>query len=254
MSTLVRVNGEAIDVTEAVRLDGFSDSPFLSGVMRDVLIRQHAERNNVRNTDDELQLAADEFRYSRGLETADALKQWMSANHQSVASLQEVLDLMLLNNKVRNGIPEADLRAYYAEHQLEFEKVDLYSIRLETEDQAKELLAQIHEEGANFHVLAMEHSQDQDTRHAGGYVGRVTRSQVTSTVEAAVFKIKPVAVIGPVKGEKGWNLFRVTALYRPSFEEVREEIRMVLFNQLIRRLQSEAAIEYAIFDSAAAGM
>lgn len=251
MSTLVRVNGEAIDLTAAVRSESFGESQFLTGVIRGLLIRQHADRNNLRNTDQELQLAADEFRYGRGLESADALNQWMTESHQTPMSLQENLDLMLLNNKLRNAIPEADLRAYYAEHQLEFEKVDLYSIRVDTEDQAKELLSQIHEEGANFHVLAMEHSQDQDTRHAGGYVGRLTRAQVTPAVEAAVFKTKPISVVGPVKSDKGWNLFCVTSLYRPSFEDVCDEIRLTLFDQLLKKLRSEATVEYPVFGAAA---
>jgi parvulin-like peptidyl-prolyl isomerase len=254
VSTLVRVNGDAIDVPAAVQLESFSEAGFLTEVIRGLLIRQHAERSNIRNTSEELQLAADEFRYSRGLESVDALKQWMSQNHQTPLSLQENLDLMLLNNKIRNAIPDSDLRAYYAEHQLEFEEVDLYSIRVDTEDQAKELLSQILEEGANFHVLAMEHSQDQDTRRTGGYAGRLARSQVTAAVEAAVFKIKPVAVVGPVKSDKGWNLFRVTELHRPSFEEVRDKIQMTLFDQSFQKLRSEATVEYPVFDSAAAGL
>jgi parvulin-like peptidyl-prolyl isomerase len=254
VSALIRVNGDAIDVPAAVQLESFSEAKFLPEVIRGLLIRQHAERSNIRNTNEELQLAADEFRYSRGLESVDALNQWMSENHQTPLSLQQNLDLMLLNNKVRNAIPDSELRAYYAEHQLEFEKVDLYSIRVDTEDQAKELLSQIHEEGANFHVLAMEHSQDQDTRRTGGYAGRLSRAQVTSTVEAAVFKIKPVAVVGPVKSDKGWNLFRVTELHRPSFEDVRDEIQMTLFTQLFQKLRSEATVEYPVFDSAAAGL
>jgi parvulin-like peptidyl-prolyl isomerase len=254
VSTLVRVNGDAIDVPAAVHLESFGEAQFLPGVIRGLLIRQYAERNNIRNTDQELQLAADEFRYGRGLESVDALNQWLSENYQSPVSLQDSLDLMLLNNKVRNAIPDADLRAYYAEHQLEFEKVDLYSIRVDTEEQAKELLAQIHEDGANFHILAMEHSQDPDTRPAGGYAGRLKRSQVTPAVEAAVFKTKPVSVVGPVKSDKGWNLFCVTAQYRPSFDDVRNEIQVTLFDQLLKKLQSEATVEYPVFDGAAASL
>jgi parvulin-like peptidyl-prolyl isomerase len=250
VSTLIRVNGEAIDTAAALRLESLNDSRFLPDVIRGVLIRQYAERNHIRNTDEELQLAADEFRYGRGLESADALRQWMNENHQDPASLQETLELMLLNNKVRNAIPESELRAYYAEHQLEYEKVELYSIRVETEDRAKELQSQIHEEGASFHALAMEHSQDEDTRRSGGYVGQVTREQVTPAVEAAVFKTKPVEVVGPVKSDKGWNLFCVTAQSKPAFEEMRDKIRLTLFEQLVEKLRSEAAVEYPVFSAA----
>jgi parvulin-like peptidyl-prolyl isomerase len=254
LSTLVRVNGDDIDVVAAVRTESFSESRLLPDVVNALLIRQYAAQKNIQNTDQELQLAADEFRYGRGLESVDALNQWLSDHHQTAMSLQETLDLMLLNNKVRNAIPESELRAYYAEHQLEFEKVDLYSIRVGTEEEAKELRSQIHDDSANFHLLAMEHSKDEDTRRSGGYAGRLTRAQVTPAVEAAVFKVNPVAIVGPMKSEKGWNLFRVTELHRPSFEDVRDSIRLTLFEQLVKKLRSQASIEYPAFKGSGGGI
>ena len=92
MSTLVRINGEALETRLAVQLESFREPQFLPAVVRSLLIRQYAERNNIRNTDQELQLAVDEFRYSRGLESLDAVRQWMKENHQSPQSLQESLD------------------------------------------------------------------------------------------------------------------------------------------------------------------
>ena len=80
------------------------------------------------------------------------------------------------------------------------------------ESKAKELLSQISEEGANFHVLAMEHSQDENTRHVGGYAGRLTRSQVTGAVEAAVFKAKAGAVIAHHVRELRDHVAHVAAL------------------------------------------
>jgi parvulin-like peptidyl-prolyl isomerase len=253
MPVLVRVNGEAIEVAAAVRAESFQEGEFLSRTVGTALIRRYAERNNIRNTDQELQLAVDEFRYGRGLEAVDAVEQWLRENNQTALSLQDGIDTMLLNNKVRNSIPEADMRAYFAEHQLEFDQVELYSIRVATEDKAKELLSQIQEEGANFHVLAMEHSEDEDTRNLGGYAGRLTRSQMTGLVEAAVFAAKPGTVIGPVKTEKGWNLFKVAARHKPDFDEARGVIQITLFDQLIRKLRAEATIDFPLFDDAAAG-
>lgn len=252
MSTLVRVNGEAIDVAAAVRAETFQGGEFLSGAIRAALIRGYADRNNIRNTDEELQLAVDEFRYSRALESMEAVQQWLREHNQTGLSLQEGIDMMLLNNKVRNSIPDADIRAYFAEHQIEFDKVDLYSIRVASENKAKELLSQIREEGPNFHVVAMEHSEDEDTRRLGGFAGRLARSQVTGAVEAAVFAAKPGTVIGPVKTEKGWNLFKVVALHKASLEEARGLIQITLFDQLIQKMLAEAAIEFPLLDEAAA--
>ena len=225
MSTLVRVNGEVVDTATALRVGILHDEPFLKNTISNALIRQYAEKHNIRNTDEELQLAADELRYSRGLESVDTVTQWMRESNQTPLSVQDGIDIMLLHNKVRNAIPEAEIQAYYAEHQLELESVELYSIRLDSHDKANEILAQINDEGANFNVLAMEHSQDQDSRHLGGYVGNLPRSQVTGEVEAAVFRAKPAAVVGPVKTHNGWNLFKVAAFHRPTLEESRPDSR-----------------------------
>ena len=191
MTALLKVNGETIDAAAAVRLSILHNGTFLRDTIRNAVIRQYAEKQGIRNSDAELQLAADELRYNRGLEAVEAVTQWMRENHQTPLAIQDGIDAMLLNNKVRNAIAEEKLQAYYAEHKLEYEAAELYSIRVDSESKAKELLAQLNDEGANFHALAMEHSQDDKSRHLGGFVGRLTRSEMTGVVAAAVFAPRP---------------------------------------------------------------
>lgn len=250
MTILATVNGEPIDVADAVRLSNLHDGTFLRDAIRNVLVRQYAEQQGIRNTDAELQLAADELRYARGLEAVDATEQWMRDNQQTTAAIQEGIDFMLLHNKVRNAISDSEVQAYYAEHTLDFETAELYSIRLGSESKARELLAQINEEGANFHVLAMAYSEDEQTRHLGGYAGRLTRAQMTGAVAAAVFAARPASVIGPIKTEHGWNLFKVAAIHRQSFEEAAGAIRVTLMQQLTDRLLKTATITYPVLQQA----
>jgi parvulin-like peptidyl-prolyl isomerase len=185
------------------------------------------------------------------LEAVDAVHQWMRESNQTLLSIQEGIDMMLLNNKVRNAIPDSEIQAYFAEHQLELESVDLYSIRVDSEDKAAELRSQINEEGAPFHDLAVQHSQDEASRHLGGYVGRLRRSDMTGAVEAAVFKAGAGAVIGPIKTDKGWNLFKVAAIHKPTLDEAKDTIRIQLMEQLVTKLTADAAIEHSIFDGTA---
>jgi parvulin-like peptidyl-prolyl isomerase len=247
VSVLAIVNEEPIDVATAVRLSLLHDAKFMQETVGNLLVRQYAEKQGIRNSDAELQLAADELRYSRGLESVERLDQWMRENNQTPLAIQEGIDFMLLHNKVRNAIPDSQVAAHFAEHQLELETAELYSIRADSEAKASELLAQITDEGANFHVLAMEHSRDESSRHLGGYVGRLTRGQMTGAIEAAVFKAKPGSVIGPVKTEKGWNLFKVAAIHKPSLEEAKSAIRVTLMQQLTQKLLADARIDYPVF-------
>ena len=246
MTPLAIVNGEPLDTATAVRHTLFQNEPFLKDAVTNELLRQHAAKVGISNTDAELQLAVDEIRYSRGLESADATRQWLKENNLSVLSLQSAIDLMLLRNKLRGAIPEAEVQAHYADHKLEYETVDLYSIRVDSQSKAAELHSQITDEGANFHVLAMEHSQDDDSRHLGGYVGRLSRSGMAAEVAAAVFSSRPPDLIGPVKTEKGWNLFRVTKIHKPTAAEMDGVIRLDLMQQLIDKLIAGAAVTYPV--------
>ncbi len=247
MTAFLKVNGETIDVAAAVRLSILHNGTFLRDTIRTAVIRQYAAKQNIRSSDAELQLAADELRYSRNLETADAAEQWMRDNHQTPVAIQEGIDAMLLNNKARNAIAEEQLQAYYADHKLDYEAAELYSIRVDSESKAKELLAQLNDEGADFHALARAHSQDDNSRHTGGYVGRLTRSEMTGVVAAAVFAPRPAAVIGPVKTEQGWNLFKVTKVHKPTYDEAKDKVRVALMDQLVTKLIAEAKIEYPVF-------
>src|SRR4029079_9633788 len=121
----------------AVRLSILHNNSFLNDSIRNAVIRQYAEKHTIRNSDAELQLAADELRYSRGLEAVDAVEQWMRDNHQTPLAMQEGIEAMLLNNKVRNSMSEEAMQAYYADHKLEFEAAELYSIRVDKENTAK---------------------------------------------------------------------------------------------------------------------
>jgi parvulin-like peptidyl-prolyl isomerase len=248
MTALLKVNGDTVDVAAAVRLSILHNGTFLRDTIRNAVIRQYAEKQNIRNTDAELQLAADELRYNRGLEAVEAVTQWMRTNHQTPLAIQDGIEAMLLNNKVRSSIAEEKLQAYYAEHKLEYEAAELYSIRVDSESKAKELLAQLNDEGADFHALAREHSQDENSRHLGGFVGRLTRSEMTGVVAAAVFAPRPAAVIGPVKTEHGWNLFKVATIHKPTFEESKDRVRIAVMEQIVNKLIAEAKIEYPLFE------
>jgi parvulin-like peptidyl-prolyl isomerase len=252
MTAFLKVNGNTIDIAAAVRQSLLHNGTFLRDTLRVSVIRQYAEKQNIRNSDAELQLAVDELRYSRNLETVEAAEQWMRDSHQTPFAVQDGIDAMLLNNKVRNSISDDKLQAYYADHKLEYEAAELYSIRVDSESKAKELLAQLNDEGADFHVLAREHSQDEDSRHLGGFVGRLTRSEMTGGVAAAVFAPRPAAVIGPVKTEHGWNLFKVAKIHKPTYEEAKDRLRVAVMEQLVAKLIAEAKIEYPVFEEQAA--
>jgi parvulin-like peptidyl-prolyl isomerase len=251
MPALVSVDGETISVEDAVRRSILHNEDFLRQAEESLLIRKYAQQNGFSNSDAELQLAADELRYQQGLESVEKLHQWIAASHQTLQSLQDALDDMLLRNKVRSAIPESSIAAYFAEHKTEMEAVELYSIRLSSLDKANEILEQINE-GSDFHALAVAHSEDEETRHLGGYANKLSRGVMTGEIEAVVFHARPGTVVGPVRTSKGYNLFKIAALVTPKLDEMQDTIRHILFTQLLEKLRSESSISYPVFQEAAA--
>lgn len=249
MATLVVVNGKRIEVQEALRQAIlYNEEQLIERAIRMLLVEQYAKDNDIVNTDEELQLAADELRYQNELENVDKLNQWIQGRHLTLMSIQRGIDGHLLKNKVIQAIPKEAIQAFFTEHRLALDWIELYSIRLSSKALAEELYFQITEENANFHVLAMEHSLDLETKKLGGYIGKLKRAQISGEIEAAVFQSKPGQVVGPIKTEKGYNLFKVAGVGEVTFESEKEHIRLILFDKLINKLRTEAQVEYSVFD------
>jgi parvulin-like peptidyl-prolyl isomerase len=156
--------------------------------------------------------------------------------------VQDGLDMMLIRNKALYALPMKDVEAHFAEHQLDFERVELYSIRSDSEEQAKEIAELAREDPNAFFNLAMEHSTDEKSKSAGGYIGSVARNEVTGVIEAAVFGAKPGTIIGPVKTDKGFNVFKVGSIAKPKVEDHADEIRRELFDALMAKRRTDAKI------------
>ncbi len=94
MTVLVKVNGEELTLVEALtRLELLqTEDNFLGNCIEELLYREYAQGNNLSNSEEELQVAADELRYQRGLELVEVLQQWMKNNYQTLLSVQNGID------------------------------------------------------------------------------------------------------------------------------------------------------------------
>jgi peptidyl-prolyl cis-trans isomerase D len=81
--------------------------------------------------------------------------------------------------------------------------------------------------GADFAVLAREHSADPGSKAAGGDLGWIERGMTDPAFEEAVFAAAAGQLVGPLRSASGYHLIRVLEV-RPEegrgFEEVREEL------------------------------
>lgn len=247
MIPLIIVNEHPYPIKEALRRSLHqNENKFIDDCIMEILIREYAAKNKITNDTEELQIALEEMRYHEGLESKEKFLHWMESKGQNILSIQNELDYQLLRIKVAASFPYERIETYFAEFQLEFDRVELYSIRVDTQSKAEELLAKIKEEEENFHLLAMEHSEDEESKLKAGYIGKVARSEVTAEIEAAVFVAQPGEVVGPVETEKGFNLFKIAAIYPATLQAEEDAIRDKLFKDLLSKLRAEAKIDYPL--------
>jgi peptidyl-prolyl cis-trans isomerase C len=96
----------------------------------------------------------------------------------------------------------------------------------ESKAKAEKLLADI-KGGANFEVLAKEHSQDPGSGAKGGDLGFFAEGRMVPEFDAALKAMAPGEVSAPVKTQFGWHLIQLVerkAAGKRPYEEVREAL------------------------------
>jgi parvulin-like peptidyl-prolyl isomerase len=247
MTAFVVVNGREITVEQALRHArlGGDAGRLLDTLIEGELLRQHAAARGIAVRDEELQRAADEMRYERGLRSGARTHEWLRAHGQTLGSMQAELELLLLRNKVMAAIPAHEVESRYAAEAAEY--VALFSIRLASEPEAAAVRARL-EAGALFPAVAAAASLDRATGENGGFVGRLRRAELAPEIAEIVFAATPGTLLGPVPTELGVNLLLVADRRTPTLEEEAAGIRLLIFDELVARLREAADVRYPALD------
>jgi peptidyl-prolyl cis-trans isomerase C len=159
-----------------------------------------------------------------------------------------------------DDVSDADVAAYYASHEGEFNKpaqVRISQILFTNEATARRVLRQLLASPTDvrlFRALAEEHNTDPATRDRFGDVGFVSapaerqpgEPEVPAEVATAAFAIESIGGVAPelVHSAAGWHIVKLTGRRAPlhrSLEEATRPIRHRLFRE-----RREAAIEELI--------
>ncbi|WP_353236459.1 peptidylprolyl isomerase [Diaphorobacter ruginosibacter] len=115
-------------------------------------------------------------------------------------------------------------------------------ILVETEDQAKSIIAQI-EKGAKFEDLAKKESKDPGSGARGGDLDWASPSNYVAEFTEAMVKLKKGEMTHvPVKSQFGWHIIRVDDMrdaQLPKLEEVKPQIAQQLQQQKLATFQEE---------------
>lgn len=241
------VNNREIPLEELVRrLKTAGWETVLKPVLQETILTAYAREKMITVTEEELQSRFDAFRRRNRLFSAGDTVSWLEKKGLTLEDLEGEMEANIIAAKVREAIPQEAVGKYFAENKVNLDAVEIGLLTVPEEEVAREILAQICEDEADFMVLAREYSIDERAKQ-GGYVGLVARTGLPEEASAAVFGAAEGEVVGPFELEAGYSLIRVIAQHPAVLDDRREsEIRNVLFQNFLVEQESKAKIDWAI--------
>jgi foldase protein PrsA len=168
------------------------------------------------------------FLKTSGMSEADILYRFR------LETLQQKLTQKVTEEKSK--VTDADVKAYYDKNKKRFaqpERRDLNVVLTKGKakaDQAQKAL----ESGQSFKAVAKKYSIDQASKSQGGKLPDVAEGQQEKAFNDAIFSAKKGKLVGPVKTQFGYYVFKVskvTPASQQSFDQSKATIRNLLKSQ-----------------------
>lgn len=241
--TFIVVNNQEIDLEDALHWATVSDPhSFIEATVERAVLHQYADNQSLSITDDEVQNESDRIRVSLDLADPTETERWLKGQGLTKKTFAQACAYSALRNKVRAHISAKSIERYYTENENQFIDVDLYVIRMRNAKKLSKLADRIRGGDVNFHLAAMEHSEDLETAPQGGYVGRMRRDEVPEDLEVGIFSVDPGDVIGPIGDQTGSLLLLVKGWKLLPLADIEDEVRDIVFGELIADLTKVAVV------------
>jgi len=175
----------------------------------------------------------------RGLDASDEYKNQLELARQSI-----LIRSLLADVQKKSAVSDAEVQAEYDKFVKENTGKEFRArhILVETEDQAKALIAQINK-GGKFEDLAKKNSKDTGSGANGGDLDWANPAGFVPEFSGAMTKLgKGQMTDAPVKSQFGWHIIRVDDIrdtQLPKLEEVKAQITQQLQQQKLAKFQDD---------------
>lgn len=248
MSTIVKIDGQAMDVAEFLRILKLTGQyeTILEQVVRDRLAVLGAKKAGLKVSEQEIQERADQFRRVRGLHRASDTNKYLDAVRVSLDEFEAFITDSLLQEKMMTRVcSDQAVQAYFKLNSPKFDSIEVSHIMMDSESKAREMLAVLRDDADSFEEMAREHSIA-DTRARGGLIGKVLRGSLRPDVEAKVFHAGAGDLLGPFPSADRtvFEIFRVNAKSPARLDDdTAAEVRRLLREDWLRARAQEHAIQ-----------
>lgn len=147
-------------------------------------------------------------------------KAFLKSSGQSEADLYDLVRNQIYQEKIREkiskgGPPTAkDIEAYYKKNQAQFKQPasrDLLVVVNSKKAKADTALSELND-GKSFSAVAKKYSEDTASKGQGGKMPGVPKGQFDGALDKAVFNAKKGVLVGPIKTQFGYYIFKVTKI------------------------------------------
>ncbi len=159
--------------------------------------------------------------------------------NDSVFTMKFSMVVSQLKNVVTSSatVSEKDISNYYNANLSSFrepKQIDVEHILLDSEATANAVLKEINSGSITFESAAAKYSLDTQTKTKNGDLGWIPESSNMPDFEVKLFASNIGDVVGPIKMQSGWELFKVVGkkdAYTKSLKEVHDQIQQQLSSQ-----------------------
>ena len=170
-------------------------------------------------------------------EELDALyKDWLEMVRLSGSEYSRAVYITMLRSKLDDY--------FAAQVPAEAEQVHVHAIMLNTEEQANSTLERLNN-GEDFAALALELSQDEESKQYGGDLGWFPRGILDTAIDEVAFNLETGNVSQPIVTSKGYFVIKVSE--GPEIMEITDEYKEMLWegaaNKWLREQRDASVIE-----------
>jgi foldase protein PrsA len=205
-------------------------------------IEREAKAQGITVTDADVKKTFDEQKKQSFPKEADYQK-FLESSGQSEEDVLMRVRLDTLSNKIRDKVTkgkdqvtDAQVSDYYNKNKAQFaqpERRDLHIVLTKTEAKAKQAKSAL-DSGQDFAKVAKQYSIDKASKAQGGKLPAVSEGQQEKAFDKAIFSAKKGEIVGPVKTQFGYYVFRVdkiTKATQQSLDQAKATIKQVLASQ-----------------------
>src|SRR3954462_8204700 len=214
-------------------------------------LTQEAAKRHITATDKEVRTTFEQQKKQSFPKQADYQK-FLQSSGQTESDLLFRVKLSVLTNKLQQSIvkdkatvSDAAIQDYYNKNKQRFaqpETRDLQVVLAAKKAKADAALKAI-KSGTQWAKVAKQYSSDTASKSQGGRLPGVTKGQQEKTFDAAIFSAPKNKVIGPIKTQFGYYVFRVTKV-TPAKQQTLTQVKATIKNLLQSQQQQKALNDF----------